>query len=66
MTVLEAELGSPLLENLVPRFLAFQRNQSRLKWSSITLYIIKNMRRGRTVIVQYQDSNSPVFVDEQF
>jgi hypothetical protein len=37
-----------------------------LKQSSITLDIVKNMRRGRTVTVQFLDSNSPMFVDEQF
>jgi hypothetical protein len=39
--------------------------------SSITLDIVKNLRRGQTVIVQKQDSNSwtiivQIFVDEQF
>jgi hypothetical protein len=39
--------------------------------SSITLDIVKNLRRGQTVIVQKQDSNSwtiivQMFVDEQF
>jgi hypothetical protein len=37
-----------------------------LKLSFITLDIIKNLRRGRTVTVQSQDSNNPMFVDEQF
>jgi hypothetical protein len=37
--------------------LAFQHNQPCLKQSSITLDIVKNLRRGRTVTVQYLDSN---------
>ena len=47
------------LKNLQPHVLAFQRDQSRLKRSSITLYIVKNLRRGQIVTVQKQDSNSP-------
>jgi hypothetical protein len=40
-----------------------------LKQSSVTLDIVKNMRRGQTVTVQKQDSNSCIvtiqmFVDE--
>ena len=46
------------LQNLQPRFLAFQREPSCLKWSSETLDIVKNLNRGRTVTVQYQDGNS--------
>ena len=46
-----------LLENLQPGVLAFQRDQPRLKRSSITLDIVKNLRRGQTVTVQYLDSN---------
>jgi hypothetical protein len=37
-----------------------------LKWSSKTLDIVKTLRRGWTVTIQYQDFNSPMFVDEQF
>jgi len=32
-------------ENLYPRVLAFQRDPSCFKWSSITLDIVKNLRR---------------------
>jgi hypothetical protein len=51
--------------------LAFQRDQSCLKRSSITLDIVKHLRRGQTVTVQKQDSNSWIVtvqmsVDEQF
>jgi len=46
------------LKNLHPRVLAFQRDKSRFKWSSITLDIVKNHKRGRTVTIQYQDGNS--------
>ena len=45
-------------QNLQPRVLAFQRDQSRLKWSSITPDIVKNLKRGRIVTVQFLDSNS--------
>jgi len=31
--------------NLYPRALAFQRDPSHFKWSSITLDIVKNLRR---------------------
>jgi hypothetical protein len=43
---------------MLPRVLAFQRDQSSLKWSSITLDIVKNMRRGQTVTIQCLDNNS--------
>ena len=46
MTILEAELGSPSFRELVA-----------LKWSFITLDIVKNLKRGRTVIFQCQDNN---------
>jgi hypothetical protein len=59
LTILETKLGSPCLENLYPRVLAFQQDQSRLKRSFITLDIVKNIRRGQTVTVQKQDSNNP-------
>ena len=69
MTILEAELGSTFL--LYPHVLAFQRDESLLNRSSITLDIVKNLRRGQKVTVQKRDSNSwtgtvQVFVDEQF
>jgi hypothetical protein len=37
--------------------LAFQHNQPCLKRSSIPLDIVKHLMRGRTVTVQYLDSN---------
>jgi len=42
-----------------------------LNWSSITLDMVKNLRRGQTVTVRKQDSNSwtvtvQLFVDERF
>ena len=46
------------LENLQPRVLAFRRNQSRFKWRSITLDIVKNLRRHRIITIQCQDNNS--------
>ena len=50
MIVLRAELGSSSL--------SFQRNQLRLKQSSITLDIVTNLRRGRTVTIKYLENNS--------
>jgi hypothetical protein len=66
LTVLEAELGSPSFRELVASCFSFPTRSIFLKGSSITLDIVKNLRRGRTVIVQYQDNNSLMFVDEQF
>jgi hypothetical protein len=57
LTVLEAELGSPSSETLEPRVLAFEPHKPRLKRSSITQDIVKHLMRGRTVTVQYLDSN---------
>jgi len=37
-----------------------------LKQSSITLDIVKNLRRGRTVTVQCLDSNNSRFKQKQF
>jgi hypothetical protein len=54
------------LHRLVACVLAFQRDPSRFKWSSITVDIVKNLRRDGIVTVQNQDSNSPMLVDEQF
>ena len=50
MIVLRAELGSSSL--------SFQHNQLHLKQSSITLDIVTNLRRGRTVTIQYLENNS--------
>jgi hypothetical protein len=55
----------------LPHVLAFQRDYSRLKQSSITPDIVKNLRKGQTVKFKKRDSNSwtitiQVFVDEQF
>jgi hypothetical protein len=36
---------------LQPHVLSFQRDQPHLKQSSITLDIVKNMRRGRIVTI---------------
>jgi len=58
--------GFAFLRELVARVLAFQRDQSRLKRSSITLDIAKNLRRGRTVIVQCLNSNSSKFKQKHF
>jgi hypothetical protein len=46
--------------------LAFQQDQSRLKQSSITLDIVKNLSRGQTVIVQCLNSDSSGFKQKQF
>ena len=46
--------------------LAFQQDQSRLKQSSITLYIVKNLRSGRTVTVKCLDSENLGFKQKQF
>jgi hypothetical protein len=51
-------MGSPSLRELVASCLIFPRDQSRLKWSSITLDIVTTPSRGLTVTVQYQDGNS--------
>ena len=71
MTVLEAELSSPSFRELVASCLAFQRDQPSLKQRSITIDIVKNMRRCQTVTIQKRDSNTwtvtvQVFVEERF
>ena len=58
LKILEAELGSPQIYNLYPHVLSFQRHKFCLNRSSITLDIVKNPRRGQTVIVQKRGSNS--------
>ena len=59
MNVLEAELGSPSFREIVASCLSFPMRQIFLEMKFITLDIVKNLRRGRTITVQYQDSNSP-------
>ena len=58
MTVLKPELGSLSFRELVASCLSFPTRLIRLKWSSITLDIVKNLRIGQTVIVQCLYSNS--------
>ena len=48
------KMGSPPSENQQPRVLAFQRDQSQLKWSFRTLDIVKNLMSVQTVTVQSQ------------
>ena len=59
MTVLEAELGSPRIIELVASCLSFPTTLISLERSSTTPDIVKNLRRGQTVTVQKRDSNSP-------
>jgi hypothetical protein len=59
MIVLGAELGSPSFRGLVALCLNFPKRPSRLKRSSITLDIVKNLRRSQTTTIQKQDNNSP-------
>ena len=71
MTVLEAELGSPSLRELVASCLIFPTRPISLKRRSITLDLVKHLRRGQTVTVQKQDNNSwtvtvEMFVDGRF
>jgi hypothetical protein len=57
LTIFDAELGSPSFREPIASCLAFQRDQPCLKRISITLDIVKNLRRGWTVTIQYLDSN---------
>ena len=57
LTVLDAELGSPSLRELVASCLSFPTRLPSLKRSSITIDIVKNIRRGQTVTVQYLYNN---------
>ena len=66
MTILEAELGYSQNIDVLPHVLPFQRNKFRLNRSSITPDIVKNLRKGQTVIVQKRDSNSWIVIVQMF
>jgi hypothetical protein len=57
LTILEAELGSPQIIELVASCLIFPTTQISLKL--ITPDIVNNLSRGQRVTVQKMDSNSP-------
>jgi hypothetical protein len=66
LIVLEAELGSLSFKEPVASCLSFPTRPISLKRSSITLDIVKNSRRGRTITVQCLDSNTSRFKQKQF
>jgi hypothetical protein len=51
-------MGSPFFRELVALCLSFPTRLISRYRSSITPDIVKNMRRGQTVVVQKRDSNS--------
>jgi hypothetical protein len=65
LTTLEAELGSSQNIELVASCLTFPTPHFGLNRSSITLDIIKNMKRGQAVTVQKWTVTVQAFVNEQ-
>jgi hypothetical protein len=63
---LRAELGSPSYRELVSSCLSFPTRPITLETEFITLDIVKNLRRGQTITIQFQDSNGQMFVDEKY
>jgi hypothetical protein len=59
LTILEAEIGSSQIIELVASCLIFPTTQISLESEFITPDIVKNLRRGQTITVQKTDSNSP-------
>jgi len=54
LTILEAEIGSSQIIELVASCHIFPTTQVSLESESITLDIVKHMRRGQNVTVQKQ------------
>ena len=58
MTILDAQLGSPYIVELVALFLSFPTSLISLESEFYNSDIAKNMRRGQTVTVQKRETNS--------